>query len=296
MPLPLDKQTEIRRNLQRNPKATEMLMQAVADGILDTENVYRWKLDIAAFRTQDADMLRLVDMAVRLAPREEPVLVTGESGTGKELIANILHGGRLGAMVAVNTCAVSEQLFESELFGHVKGAFTGSIVDRDGYIHAAKDGTLFLDEIGDLSLHLQSKLLRVIQHRTYRKVGSNRDEEVRCRIVAATHQDLMGMIRGKQFRLDLYERLNVFNLHIKPLRERLIDVGLFVKDDLQLHFRKLLMDNVEQPNSLGEALKQYSITKREIVILFSGNVRQLLNLKLRAEVLGIDTITEKDLL
>jgi transcriptional regulator with PAS, ATPase and Fis domain len=170
----------------------------------------------------------------------------------------ILHGIRLGQFVAVNTCAVTDTLFESELFGHVRGSFTGADQERKGLIAQASNGTLFLDEIGDLPLQLQPKLLRVIQQRTYRKVGSNVDEEVKCRIIAATHQDLPAMVKRKEFRLDLYERLAVFTLRIKPLRERRQDI-------------KLLWPGYP-PEIDGTEL--------------AGNVRELLNMKLRKEVLG----------
>lgn len=254
-PLSTEKQLEIRAKL----KDVNAEMLAVRDGILDPMHVLRWKLLVESFKTQDTETLQLVEHAKLLSTRDEPVLVCGESGTGKEIVAGILHGVRLGQMVAVNTCAVTDTLFESELFGHTRGSFTGAEQERKGLITQAANGTLFLDEIGDMPLHLQSKLLRVIQNRVYRKVGSNVDEEVKCRIIAATHQDLPILIKSRLFRLDLYERLAVFTLHIKPLRERRNDIPLY------------------WPN--------YDLTTN-ITDRLEGNVRQLLNHKLRKEVLG----------
>lgn len=270
--LSTEKQLTIRSQL----RDTTAKMDAIRTGILDVDYILRWRLVCESFKTQDKDMLVMLEHAKLLSERDEPVLICGESGTGKEIVANILHGKRVGTplhrelmddsgnittisnFVAVNTCAVTDTLFESELFGHVRGSFTGAEQDRQGLIAQAANGTLFLDEIGDMDIRLQAKLLRVIQNRIYRKVGSNKDEEVKCRIVAATHQDLPKLIKERQFRLDLYERLSVFTLHIKPLRHR--------KDDVKLLWPEHTIDLENEP--------------------LVGNVRQLLNMKLRKEVLG----------
>ncbi len=228
-----------------------------------------------AFHTIDTATLETKQDAITLAKHDDPVLVTGESGTGKELLANILHGEREGQFVAVNVCSIVDTLFESELFGHAKGAFTGADKERIGLIKQADSGTLFLDEIGDMPQSLQVKLLRVIQTRTFRKVGGNTDEPLRCRIVAATHQDIRSMIVDKRFRLDLYERLSVFRLHIKPLRERWSDCEKIVNGNVMSKINSIFTP--AQPR-------------------MSGNVRQLLNLAKRAEVLGIDRIKMEDCL
>lgn len=251
-------------------------MLAIRDGILDPDHILNWKIACEAFKTSDPDTLTLVEHAKLLSSRDEPVLVCGESGTGKEMIATILHGVRLGSFVAVNTCAVTETLFESELFGHAKGSFTGASEERQGLIAQAKNGTLFLDEIGDMPLQLQSKLLRVIQNRRYRKVGSNKDEEVGCRILAATHQDLPALIKSGKFRLDLYERLSVFTLTVKPLYQRLGDIELLWP---QCPLRPLFDKAMLAGNRI-----------------LDGNIRQLQNLRLRYEVLGKDSVKQEDIL
>jgi len=254
-------------------KGTPMVNTLVMNGMLPPPAVMNYRLALKAFKTTDPDTLRVKDKATLLAKRDEPVLILGESGTGKELLANIIHGERQGCFVAVNMCAVTDTLFESELFGHVKGAFTGAEKDRVGLIAQAEGGTLFLDEIGDMPLGLQAKLLRTIQHRTFRKVGGNMDEKVKCRFVAATHRDLKNMITSKQFRLDLYERLQVFKLRIKPLRNRVNDIPLYVG--------KEFADKLDGIQSGSWIL--------------SGNVRQLMNLKLQYDTFGIEDIIEEDL-
>lgn len=253
----------------------KVINQAALAGIIDPLPVIHHKTSVSAFKTKDPGTLDTLAQAVVLSRRDEPVLIAGESGTGKELIAQILHGERTGDFVAVNVCAVTDTLFESELFGHVRGAFTGADRPRDGLIKQADKGTLFLDEIGDMPLHLQAKMLRVIQSRTYRQVGGNVDYRMNCRVIAATHRDIPRMIAEKMFRLDLYQRLNVFELALKPIRERLDDIPLHVNE--QLH--KWLLVNMN-PNTAK----------------LTGNVRQLENIALRYEVFGEKGIREADLL
>lgn len=260
------------------PAQSAAIRNAVESGLIDEPAVIMHRDAVDAFKTNDPDTLKLKAHAELLARRNEPVLVLGESGTGKELIANILHGSRRGSFTAVNVCAVTDTLFESELFGHIKGAFTGADKHRDGLITQAKDGTLFLDEIGDMPLHLQAKMLRVVQQRTYRRVGSSIDEPVQCRIVCATHRDLPMMIEAKQFREDLYHRLSVFKLSIKPLRQRLDDIYCFLERD----------------SVIAQFIKQ-NITEVGCG-LFSGNVRQLLNLRLRYEVFGEEVLTRQEII
>jgi transcriptional regulator with PAS, ATPase and Fis domain len=230
-----------------------------------------------AFISRDADTKLVKERAIILSKREEPVLVQGESGTGKELLARIIHGERPGQFVAVNVCAVAETLFESEVFGHIKGSFTGAHKDRVGLIEEAEGGTLFLDEIGDMPLTLQAKMLRVLQNKVYRRVGANEDQPVNCRIIAATHRDLRAMINEGKFRLDLFERIQVFRLSIKPLRERLQDVELYVGSKFMGDCKFLWANNREN-------------------LKLSGNVRQLLNLKLKCDVFGQSVLTLEDLL
>lgn len=277
--LPFDDQLKIYAEVKDTPA---VLQAMIIDGTLDLFQLRAYET-VTAFKTSDPDTVTMLKHASILAKRTEPVLITGESGTGKELVARILHGSRRGEFVAVNTTAVTDTLFESELFGHIRGSFTGANHNRNGLIkqteteNGVEVGTLFLDEIGDMPLHLQSKLLRVIQNKVYRCVGDNRDLDVKCRIIAATHQDLKAMIKKGTFRLDLYERLNVFQLNIKPLRERL--------DDLPLY------SGIELLNRLLELL-----LKTENKQPLSGNIRQMQSLQLRAEVFGVNTINEKDIL
>ncbi|NBR88153.1 MAG: sigma-54 factor interaction domain-containing protein [Verrucomicrobia bacterium] len=176
----------------------------------------RW---LDKFITTDEDLLKMKEQVKLLAPVHYPVMILGESGTGKEIIARALHGSRTGCFVAINCAAISEQLVESELFGHVKGSFTGAYNDKQGLLSRAHNGTAFLDEIGDLPYPLQAKLLRAIQQKTIRRVGSVDDEDISCRIVCATHKDIQ-MELNETFRLDLFYRLSTFMLVIKPLAER----------------------------------------------------------------------------
>ena len=178
------------------------------------------------FLTTDPDLLKVKEHVKILAPTHWPVMILGESGTGKELIARALHGSRAGRFVGINCAAISENLVESELFGHVKGSFTGAYTDKQGLLTRASSGTAFLDEIGDLQYSLQAKLLRAIQEKTIRRVGSVDDEEISCRIVCGTHKDIE-MELNETFRLDLFYRLSTFMLKLKPLSER--PLGDFVE-------------------------------------------------------------------
>jgi transcriptional regulator with PAS, ATPase and Fis domain len=177
-------------------------------------------------------MLRIVHLVESLSQSTATVLITGESGTGKEVIARTLHANSLrctGPFVAVNCGALSADLLESELFGHVKGAFTGAVRDRVGRLELARGGTIFLDEIGDVPLHLQVKLLRVLQERQFERVGESTPRMMDARIIAATNQDLLEMIRAGRFREDLYYRLRVVPIHLPPLRERPEDIALIAQ-------------------------------------------------------------------
>ncbi len=174
-----------------------------------------------------AAMERLRDMIARVARSQAPVHISGESGTGKELVARLIHesGSRGdGPFVPVNCGAIPSELMESELFGHRKGSFTGAVADKPGLVQAAEGGTLFLDEVADLPLPMQVKLLRLIQEKTVRPVGEQRETPVDVRILSATHRDLGELVAAGRFREDLYYRLNVIELHVPALRERLEDV------------------------------------------------------------------------
>ena len=229
----------------------------------------------------------VLEMAGRVAASDASVLITGESGTGKELLAKGIHynGGRSdGPFVAINCAAIPENLIESELFGHAKGAFTGAVRDHEGKFELAGGGTLFLDEIGDLRVDLQAKILRALQERQVDRVGGRHPVPVDVRIIAATNRDIERAVREGSYREDLYYRLSVVTLHIPPLRERREDVPL-----LAGHFLKKFnpSDAVRLDQDALSLLTDYG---------WPGNVRELENVVQRASVLRRgDIITAEDL-
>ena len=221
---------------------------------------------------------RVRRMIEQVASSDANVLVLGESGTGKEVVARKLHyfsARRDKPFVPINCGAIPAELLESELFGHEKGAFTGAISTRQGRFEMAEGGTLFLDEIGDMTLHMQVKLLRVLQERVFERVGSNRSIQADVRIVAATHRNLEALIRDGRFREDLYYRLNVFPIDMPPLRDRREDVPLLV-EELTLRFRNEKHVSVSLTQASLDALAQYA---------WPGNVRELANLVERLAIL-----------
>lgn len=176
-------------------------------------------------------MQEIYELVEQLADSDATVLVLGESGTGKELVASAIHHSshrRAGPFVKVNCAALSESLLESELFGHVKGAFTGALRDKVGRFEPAQAGTIFLDEIGDVSLAVQVKLLRVLQGRQIKRVGSSETVDVDCPVISATNQDLTRSLAEERFRSDLFYRLNVMPIEVPPLRQRREDIPLLV--------------------------------------------------------------------
>ena len=176
------------------------------------------------FITNDPDLIRMKEDIIKLARCPHEVLITGETGTGKELVARALRGDREGKFIAVNCAGLPENLIESELFGHTKGSFTGADVSRAGLFAVAKDGALFLDEIGELPLPMQGKLLRTLQDKTIRRVGSKEEEPINCKFICATNRNVKKMVDAGAFRQDLYARISTFELHVKPLSERRGDV------------------------------------------------------------------------
>jgi transcriptional regulator with GAF, ATPase, and Fis domain len=218
----------------------------------------------------------LLALVRKVAASPSAVLLRGESGTGKELLARALHENspRAGKpFVRVNCAALSAGLLESELFGHVKGAFTHAIRDKVGRFEAAHGGSLFLDEIGDVSLEVQSKLLRVLQEKTFERVGSSEPVQVDVRVIAATHQDLDALIRQSRFREDLYFRLNVISIHAPPLRERAEDVPELAMHFLRLYGSRSGKSGLQFDDDALAALKGFA---------WPGNVRQLENAVERA--------------
>jgi two-component system response regulator HydG len=232
---------------------------------------------------------RVNDLIRRLAKSDASVLISGETGTGKELVARALHdqGAVSGPFVAINCAAVPANLLESELFGHARGAFTDAKVARRGLFLEAAHGTLFLDEIGEMPLEMQSKLLRVLQERVVRPVGTNTEHPVDARIITATHRNLEDDIVERRFREDLFYRINVVGIPVPPLRERGRDVL-----ELASHFlRKCAQRN-------GQEARQLSTAAAELLLAYDwpGNVRQLENCMERAVALsGLAALTPEDL-
>ena len=231
---------------------------------------------------------RIKDIIDKVAPTEARVLITGENGTGKELVAHWLHqksGRSKQNMVEVNCAAIPSELIESELFGHVKGSFTGANKDRAGKFEAANGGTIFLDEVGDMSLSAQAKVLRALQENKVSRVGSDRDIHVDVRVIAATNKDLKEEIAKGKFREDLYHRLAVILIHVPSLNERKEDIPLLIK-----HFTELIA------RQHGSAVKEFE--EEAIALLqdydWSGNIRELRNVVERLMILGGDWITEQD--
>jgi transcriptional regulator with GAF, ATPase, and Fis domain len=223
---------------------------------------------------------RMIVLARKVAASPSAVLILGESGTGKELLAEAIHAASPRAarpFVKVHCAALSQSLLESELFGHVRGAFTGADRDRVGRFEQANGGTLFLDEIGDINLEVQTKLLRVLQEMSFERVGSSQPIKVDVRILAATHQDLEAMIRAGRFREDLYYRINVFSLRTPPLRERKEDIF-----ELAVHFLG------RHAQRIGKAVTHLDDEAVEALIAhdWPGNIRELENVIERAVVLA----------
>ena len=216
----------------------------------------------------------------QVAPTDSTVLVLGETGTGKELIARAIHNlsKRCGRpFVKLNCAAIPFDLLESELFGHEKGAFTGAMAQKVGRFEMADTGTVFLDEIGDLPLPVQPKLLRVLQEQEFERLGGGRTHKINVRVVAATHRDLARMVARKEFRSDLYYRLNVFPVSVPPLRERREDIRQLV-----LHFAELFASR------MGRQIDQIPETTMNALLAYGwpGNVRELRNLIERAVILS----------
>ena len=226
---------------------------------------------------------RVLDGIETAAPVECTVLLRGETGTGKEVVARAIHESgarRNNRFVAVNCAAIPAALLESELFGHERGAFTGAVAQTVGRFQAADRGTLFLDEIGDLPLELQPKLLRVLQEREFERLGSGRTQQVDVRVIAATNQDLLRMVREGRFRADLYYRINVFPIELPPLRDRQEDIPALV-DHFIRKFAERYRKQIEHvPDCLMEALTEYD---------WPGNIRELQNFIERSVIMSAGT-------
>ena len=241
---------------------------AAGDDIFETEGIVG----------ESRAMIDLSEVVRRIAPMPATVLIEGESGTGKELVARAIHrlSGRAGHFAAINCGAITAELFESELFGHTKGAFTGALQARDGLFAYAEGGTIFLDEVGEMPLAMQAKLLRVLEQRTIRPVGSNREQPVDVRIIAATNAELQSKVSSGEFREDLFHRINVISLRVPPLRERPEDIPVLAHYFMQRVASKMGIAVPEIGESEWFRLRQYS---------WPGNVRELRNLVERCALL-----------
>jgi len=232
-------------------------------------------------------MQRVYRLVAQCAPTNSTVLVTGESGTGKELIARAIHYNSLRKdkpIVAVDCTSLSENLLESELFGHVKGSFTGAIANKAGLLEAADGGTLFLDEIGNIPLSIQAKLLRAIQEREFKAVGDTRTRSVNIRLVAATNKDLRAMVAEGTFRDDLFYRINIFPIRLPSLRERREDIAALAQ-----HFLR------EAAAELGKKVDRFSEEALGVLVNYEwpGNVREVQNVVHRAAILATDSVVRK---
>jgi len=224
-------------------------------------------------------MEQVREMITRVARSQAPVHICGESGTGKELVARMIHESgarRDGPFVAVNCGAIPTELMESEFFGHKRGSFTGAVADKKGLVHSAEGGTLFLDEVADLPLHMQVKLLRLLQEKTVRPVGQAREDTVDVRVLSATHKNLADLVAQGLFREDLYYRINVIELRVPALRERISDIREIAEAILQRLARRTNADIPQLSADAVRTLEGYP---------FPGNVRELENVLERAVTL-----------
>jgi two-component system, NtrC family, response regulator PilR len=237
---------------------------------------------------QSAAMDSLRELIGRVARSQAPVHITGESGTGKELVARLIHdsGARAeGPFVPVNCGAIPSELMESELFGHKRGSFTGAVADKRGLVQSAEGGTLFLDEVADLPLHMQVKLLRVIQEKTIRPVGEPREIPVDVRILSATHKNLAELVSQGRFREDLYYRVNVIEIRVPSLRQHPEDIPVLAGAMLQRLSKRIGAHAPRITAAAHEALQRYS---------FPGNVRELENILERAVALSLSGLIDVD--
>lgn len=256
------------------------LKDRLAQEKLYLEDELRSELNFEQIVGKSSPLRRSLQQVETVAPTETTVLVYGETGTGKELIARAIHDRsprRAGAFVKLNCAAIPTGLLESELFGHEKGAFTGAIAQRIGRFELANGGTIFLDEVGEIPLELQPKLLRVLQEREFERLGNARTLHTNARLIAATNRDLATMVEEGKFRTDLFYRLNVFPVHVPPLRERSEDIPLLVRHFAQEFSRRTSKHIDTIPSETLQALSRYH---------WPGNIRELQNVIERAVILS----------
>ena len=271
------------------PVDKDALYQAIDDALEQSAPATdeRWR---EAIVTRSPLMLRLLEQARLVAQSDVSVLINGQSGTGKEIFAQAIHNAsprNSKPFIAINCGALPEQLLESELFGHARGAFTGAVSNREGLFQAAEGGTLFLDEIGDMPAPLQVKLLRVLQEQEFERLGGMETRKVDVRVVAATSRNLEQMVKDGLFRRDLYYRLNVFPVSMPPLRERQGDIPLLVENFLEKYGHKIGKRGLRVAPEAEALLLAHS---------WPGNIRELENVIERAVILTTDGLIRPDLL
>ena len=269
------------------PFADEDLLDAIQQGIARDRGAWRERHDIPQHEFEEIigssrSLTASLKLVETVGPTDSTVLIEGETGTGKELIARAVHnvsGRPTRPFVKINCAAIPSGLLESELFGHERGAFTGAVSQKIGRFELADGGTLFLDEVGDIPLELQPKLLRVLQEQEFERLGSNRTQHVDVRLVAATNRDLEQMVESKQFREDLYFRLNVFPIRLSPLRERPEDIPLLVRHFVDKYARRMNKRIETIPDEVMQWLQRYT---------WPGNIRELQNFIERSVILSTD--------
>ena len=264
------------------------LKEQLAQEKLYLEDEIRSEMNFAQIIGNSASLRKVLKHVETVAPTDSTVLIYGETGTGKELIARAIHDlspRRSKAFVKLNCAAIPTGLLESELFGHERGAFTGAIAQRIGRFEVANGGTIFLDEIGEIPLELQTKLLRVLQEREFERLGSSRTLRTDARLIAATNRDLEAMVGEQKFRSDLFFRLNVFPIHVPPLRERQSDIPLLVRHFAQ-QFAKRMNKAIDTiPSATIDALCRYH---------WPGNIRELQNVIERGVITSTGPILRVD--
>ncbi len=257
-------------------------MRQAKSGLVEidlTEEELRKRFRFEKIIGHDEKLLEIMNIVAQVADTEATVLINGASGTGKELIANALHinsSRRQKAFMPINCGALAENLLESELFGHNRGAYTGAISDKSGWFESASGGTIFLDEVNEMSPSLQVKLLRILQTGQYSRVGSTQIRQSNVRIVAATSKDLTEMIKRNEFREELYYRLNVIDIQLPPLRERKRDLRLLIQHFMKMYGAKYGKKNLDISDEVFDILRKHD---------FPGNVRELENIIERATIL-----------
>ena len=255
------------------------LKDKLAQEKLYLEDEIRGEMDFEGIVGQSSALRHVLNLVETVAPSDSTVLLLGETGTGKELIARAIHersGRKERTFVKLNCAAIPTGLLESELFGHERGAFTGAIAQKIGRLELADQGTLFLDEVGDIPIEIQPKLLRALQDREFERLGNNRTKKVDVRLVAATNRDLEKMMENREFRSDLYYRLNVFPIRIPPLRERPEDIPLLVRYFTQKYGRRMKKRIESIPAAALRRLSSWH---------WPGNIRELENFIERSVIL-----------